>query len=76
MRQPRPKQLTMTTGEVAKMCNVSPVTVSKWCDSGIIRYHRLPNGLHHRRIYRSDLLIFAETYGMHRVVEKLREERL
>src|SRR5688572_17759958 len=32
----------LTTGEVAKICNVAPRTVSKWFDSGALRGYRIP----------------------------------
>ncbi len=38
-----------TTGEVAKLCNVAPRTVSKWFDSGKLSGYRIP-GSKDRRI--------------------------
>ena len=32
----------LTTGEVAKICNVAPRTVSKWFDSGSLKGYRIP----------------------------------
>jgi len=32
----------LTTGEVAKICNVAPRTVSKWFDTGRLKGYRLP----------------------------------
>src|SRR4051812_28109101 len=32
----------LTTGEVAKICNVAPRTVSKWFDSGALHGYRIP----------------------------------
>ena len=31
-----------TTGEVARICNVAPRTVSKWFDTGQLRGYRIP----------------------------------
>ena len=45
---PRQKDI-LTTGEVAKICNVAPRTVSKWFDSGQLRGYRIP-GSKDRRI--------------------------
>jgi len=39
----------LTTGEVARICNVAPRTVSKWFDSGQLRGYRIP-GSKDRRI--------------------------
>ena len=39
----------LTTGEVAKICNVAPRTVSKWFDSGQLQGYRIP-GSKDRRI--------------------------
>jgi hypothetical protein len=32
----------LTTGDVAKICNVAPRTVSKWFDSGQLKGYRIP----------------------------------
>ena len=32
----------LTTGEVAKICNVASRTVSKWFDSGQLKGYRIP----------------------------------
>src|SRR5512140_1444860 len=39
----------LTTGEVAKICNVAPRTVSKWFDSGSLKGYKIP-GSKDRRI--------------------------
>jgi len=39
----------LTTGEVARICNVAPRTVSKWFDSGQLQGYRIP-GSKDRRI--------------------------
>ena len=39
----------LTTGDVAKICNVAPRTVSKWFDSGQLKGYRIP-GSKDRRI--------------------------
>ena len=40
-----------TTGQVAKICQVAPRTVSKWFDSGRLKGYRIP-GSQDRRIPR------------------------
>lgn len=53
----------LTTGEVAKICNVAPRTVSKWFDSGKLRGYRIP-GSKDRRILHSELVRFMRAHGM------------
>lgn len=73
VRKRRPNTLeTLTIGQVAEICCVSSHVVTEWCNQGLIHYHRLPSGMHHRRIRRRDLLAFADAYGMDHVVEALR----
>ena len=52
-----------TTGQVAKICNVVPRTVAKWCDSGRLRSYRIP-GSQDRRIARDMLIAFLRDHGM------------
>lgn len=53
----------LTTGEVAKICNVAPRTVSKWFDSGQLRGYRIP-GSKDRRIPMSSLIQFMKDHGI------------
>jgi excisionase family DNA binding protein len=53
----------LTTGEVAKICNVAPRTVSKWFDSGTLTGYRIP-GSKDRRIPLSQLIKFMKQHGM------------
>lgn len=53
----------LTTGEVAKVCNVAPRTVSKWFDSGQLKGYRIP-GSKDRRIPLSNLLAFMKAHGI------------
>ncbi|MBC7784618.1 MAG: response regulator [Burkholderiales bacterium] len=53
----------LTTGEVAKICNVAPRTVSKWFDSGALTGYRIP-GSKDRRIPLSQLIKFMKHHGM------------
>ncbi|RMH24012.1 MAG: response regulator [Planctomycetota bacterium] len=51
----------LTTGEVAKICNVAPRTVSKWFDSGQLKGYRIP-GSKDRRIPVSELYRFMRAH--------------
>ena len=52
-----------TTGQVAKICQVAPRTVSKWFDSGRLRGYRIP-GSQDRRIPRKELIRFLKENQM------------
>lgn len=51
----------LTTGEVAKICNVAPRTVSKWFDSGQLTGYRIP-GSKDRRIPVAQLVRFMKDH--------------
>lgn len=53
----------LTTGEVAKICNVAPRTVSKWFDSGSLKGYRIP-GSRDRRIPTGELMKFMKAHGI------------
>ena len=53
----------LTTGEVAKICNVAPRTVSKWFDTGQLKGYRIP-GSKDRRIPVSQLVRFMKEHGI------------
>jgi excisionase family DNA binding protein len=53
----------LTTGEVARICNVAPRTVSKWFDTGQLRGYRIP-GSKDRRIPVQQLLRFMRAHGI------------
>jgi len=53
----------LTTGEVARICNVAPRTVSKWFDSGHLRGYRIPGGKD-RRIPLNQLVRFMRAHGI------------
>ncbi len=55
------KKEVFTTGEVAKICNVAPRTVSKWFDTGQLRGYRIP-GSKDRRIPKPHLVRFMRTH--------------
>jgi len=51
------KKLTYTTGQIAKICDVAPRTVSHWIDRGLLKGYRIP-GSSDRRVHREQLLKF------------------
>lgn len=53
----------LTTGEVARICNVASRTVSKWFDSGQLHGYRIP-GSKDRRIPMSSLIKFMKSHGI------------
>ncbi len=53
----------LTSGKVAKMLQMAPRTVTKYCDKGWLKSYRLP-GSAHRRILHSDLVAFAEKHNI------------
>jgi excisionase family DNA binding protein len=53
----------MTTGEVARICNVAPRTVSKWFDAGQLRGYRIP-GSKDRRIPVTALVRFMKEHNI------------
>lgn len=55
----------LTTGDVARICNVAPRTVSKWFDNGQLRGYRIP-GSKDRRIPVSELIRFMKANNMPR----------
>ena len=57
------KRDVLTTGQVAKICNVAPRTVSKWFDTGQLRGYRIP-GSKDRRIPISQLVRFMRAHGI------------
>jgi CheY-like chemotaxis protein len=53
----------LTTGDVAKICNVAPRTVSKWFDSGQLKGYRIP-GSKDRRIPINEIVRFIKTHNI------------
>jgi excisionase family DNA binding protein len=53
----------LTTGEVARICNVAPRTVSKWFDSGQLTGYRIP-GSKDRRIPLNGLIRFMKQHNI------------
>lgn len=53
----------LTTGDVARICNVAPRTVSKWFDKGQLKGYRIP-GSKDRRIPVSELVRFMKVHDI------------
>ena len=53
----------LTTGQIAKICGVSPGTVAKWVDAGRLKGWKIP-GSGDRRIVCADLKAFLVVHGM------------
>ena len=53
----------LTTGEVARICNVAPRTVSKWFDAGQLQGYRIP-GSKDRRIPIAALIRFMKQHNI------------
>ena len=61
----------LTVGEIALLCRVAPRTVSAlWFDTGRLKGFRIP-GSQDRRVYRADLIRFAEENGLTEVADFL-----
>jgi excisionase family DNA binding protein len=52
-----------TTGEIARLCQVTKRTVITWIDSGKLKGYRMPGG-GHRRVAAADLLAFMKGHGI------------
>ncbi len=53
---------TLTTGEIARLLDVSPAVVVRWIDRGSLGYH-LPASTHHRAT-RADVRQFCIDNGL------------
>lgn len=47
---------------MARVCQVTPATVAKWIDQGLLKGHKTPTG--RRRVVSSDLAEFLRAHGM------------
>ena len=70
----------LTTGDVAKICNVAPRTISKWFDKGLLNGYRIP-GSRDRRIPIAELAQFMAAHKIpipqqYATVKKAVPERL
>ncbi len=58
-----PMKDVYTTGEVAKICNVTIRTVIKWFESGVLKGFKIPNS-RDRRIPHTSLVAFMKENGL------------
>ena len=65
----------LTTGDVAKICNVAGRTVSKWFDSGLLKGYRMP-GSKDRRIPVEELTRFMKAHNMPVTAHSAKQKRL
>lgn len=57
------KKDVLTTGDIAKICNVSIRTASKWFDKGLLKGYQLP-GSGDRRIPADEFQEFMKKHNM------------
>lgn len=60
---PGPEREVFTTGEVARLCHVTPKTVIRWIDAGRLKAFKIPNS-RDRRVQRADLLAFMRDHQL------------
>ena len=53
----------LTTGDVAKICNVAGRTVSKWFDNGLLKGYHIP-GSRDRRIPVEEMVRFMKEHNI------------
>jgi excisionase family DNA binding protein len=53
-----------TVGDVARVCGVGNMTVTRWIDSGRLAGFRIPGGSRHRRVLHADLCGFLAEYAV------------
>ena len=57
------RKQVLTTGQMSRICEVAPRTVSNWVDSGALKGYRIP-GSRDRRIPVSEAVRFMRAHGM------------
>ncbi|HXX92098.1 MAG TPA: response regulator [Planctomycetota bacterium] len=57
------RQSSYTTGDIARLCQVTKRTVIKWIDSGKLKGYTIP-GSSHRRVSSESLSLFLRTHRM------------
>ena len=66
MKNIRTDTTILSTGDAAKLLSVSVRTVTKWCDSGVLKGWKVNN---HRRFHINDVIAFVKKQDMHRAEE-------
>ncbi len=57
------KMQTLTTGDIAKICDVSLRTVIRWIDRGVLKGYKLP-GRGNNRVKKEDFISFLNEHNM------------
>lgn len=63
MTRPAGRRAFYTTGDVARLCQVTKRTVITWIDSGKLKGYRMPGG-RHRRVTAENLAEFMKRHGI------------
>jgi excisionase family DNA binding protein len=61
---PKRMDRDLTTGEVARLTELSQQTIIRSCDRGSLPSYKLPPDRRHRRIRRLDLVAWAADHGI------------
>lgn len=64
---------TLTTGEIAKLCDVNLRTVIRWIERGALKGFKLP-GRGNNRVQEEDFIVFLKEHGMPVPAEFQRQE--
>lgn len=54
----------LQTGEIARATQVTPRTVAKWIDRGLLKGYKIPGPGGHRRVPRAELLAFLRRHNL------------
>jgi excisionase family DNA binding protein len=63
VKGPTGRRAFYTTGEIARLCQVTKRTVITWIDGGRLKGFRIPGG-RHRRVAARDLAAFMKSHGI------------
>lgn len=75
MPRPAKRRAFYTTGDIARLCQVTKKTVINWIDSGKLNAYRIPGG-RHRRVTAADLATFMKGYGIPNLERLLPRRRI
>jgi excisionase family DNA binding protein len=75
MARPAVRRAFYTTGDIARLCQVTKRTAITWIDSGKLKGYRIPGG-RHRRVAAGDLAAFMKSHGIPDVERHLPRRRI
>lgn len=75
MARPSGRRAFYTTGDIARLCQVTKRTVITWIDSGKLKAYRIPGG-RHRRVTAADLAEFMKGHGLPNLERLLPRRRI